>query len=698
MIRGAALICLLTAAFLFAPAAASGALEPAAVAARQDVRIAVEKITPDAPSSPDTPITIGGEVANTGAAPLQWMQIRLRFSRQPFAGRDQVQSFAAGGQILDTSRRAVPVAQLPASSSVPWEFAFTPAEIGMYRFGVYPVTIELIDSAQRQLAAQRTFLVYAPKGQVPTRTKISWALPLVDQPHRADDGVFVDEELRRTLADEGRLGRVLKVAESPAKGVSWFVDPGVLDDADVMSRGYTLATGDDRDERATKAGDQVAAGWLARLRTALTDVPVNATPYADPDVAALVHAGLDGATGAALAKGAVAATQLVGKDVTTSVNWPVGGLIDHDALDALAVGGVRTVLLGAAALPPAMPPAYTPDATASLETVARKVNVLLADQVLSDLVTPAEGTAVIAKQRFLAETAMISAETAPAARSVVVAPPRRWNPDPAYVAGLMRAASAVPWLKPVSLGSIKPSGAAVSRTDLAYTDKDRAAELARPYMAGVGKLSNRAAITATVTGDRRRPFDTALLRLTSSAWRGRTGSAVPYVEQVDKAISRRTDAISVTTGEQRTLAGKNGIVPITIRNDLSDQEATVGVKITSADRKLLTIGAYDSPVTVGPGGTRQLDIPMEAGGGGQVVVKVQLTTADGTPYDEPVELKVTTTGYGAIVLVIVGGGFAVLLAAIALRVLRRRSRRVVANRRAAQAPPPAVAAHREGQS
>jgi aminopeptidase N len=72
-------------------------------------------------------------------------------------------------------------------------------------------------------------------------------------------------------------------------------------------------------------------------------------------------------------------------------------------------------------------------------------------------------------------------------------------------------------------------------------------------------------------------------------------------------------------------------------------------------------------VTIGPGGTRQLDIPMVANGGGQSVVKIQLTTADGTPYDEPVELTVTTTGYGAIALVIVGGAFAVLLAAIALR-------------------------------
>jgi hypothetical protein len=704
--RGAAFISLLTAAFLIAPAAAAAGLPAAGgvreaastAASRQDVVVAVESITPDAPSEPDTPITIGGKVTNTGAAPLTWTQVRLRFSRQPFAGRAQMQSFADGGQILDTSRRAVPVSELAASGQAPWEFTFTPAEIGMYRFGVYPVTIELVDSAQRRLAAQRTFLLYAPEGQSPPRTKIAWALPVVDQPHRADDDLFVDEELRRAMADDGRLGRILKIAETSAKGVSWFVDPALLDDAQVMSEGYTLGTGDNGQDRATKPGDQVTAGWLSRLRTALTEAPVTATPYADPDIAALVHTGMDATTGTALTKGAATATQLLGKDVTTSVNWPVGGVLDYDALDALAVGDVRTVLLGSAALPPAPPPVYTPGAAASIETVMRKVRVLLADPVLSELVTPAEGTGVLAKQRFLAETAMISAEPAPAARTVVVAPPRRWSPDPGYVTGLLRTTASVPWLKPVTLSSIKSAGPPLPRADLTYTDKDRAAELARPYMTGVKKLSDRAALTSTVTGDQRRPFDTALLRLASSAWRGRTGSAVPFVEQVDRAIARRTNAISVTTGDQRTLAGKNGVVPITIRNDLRDQEATVGVQITSRDRNLLTIGAYESPVTIGPGGTRQLDIPMVANGGGQSVVKIQLTTADGTPYDEPVELTVTTTGYGAIALVIVGGAFAVLLAAIALRVLGRRSRRNAGNRRASQGAPPAVAAQRESSS
>ncbi|MBB4699895.1 DUF6049 family protein [Sphaerisporangium siamense] len=708
MTRGAALISVLTAAFLLVPAAVAGAArttgpraEPAAVAAkgRQDAQIVVSSITPQVPRDPSTPVKISGTVTNTSAAPMSWVSIHLRFSRQPFADRASMQAFADGGQILDSIRRSVPVSQLPASGKTPWEFTVTPAELQMFRFGVYPITIVLANGAGQQIAAQRGFLPYAPGDQNVVRTKISWALPLVDQPHRGDDATFVDEGLKQSLADNGRLGKILKIAETPAKGVTWFVDPALLDDARAMSQGYSLmdpkATAKSLTEGAgtsKKPADQNAAQWLRRLRTALTDVPVSATPYADPDVAAVSHQGLDSITRTALDTGTAVATELLGKDVTTDVNWPVGGVIDHDGLDALSVGDVRTVLLSSAALPPNPPIAHTPDAAAGLETVDGTVGVVMADDVLSRLLTadPAgAGGPALLTQRFLAETVMIGAERPQEARTVVAAPPRRWNPDPALVTSLLKAVGSAPWLKPVTLDSIKPGKVELPRGDLAYTDKDKQAELGKSYLSGVRKLSRRADLTAVVTGDRRRVFDTALLRLASAAWRGHTGAAAPLVKQVDAAVTTRTNAISVTTGEQeRMLAGKNGVVPISIRNDLPDQEVTVGVKITSGDRKLLAIGSYESPVTISPGKTRPIDIPLIANGGGQATIKVQLTSENGVRYGAPVEVTVRTTGYTGIALVIVGAALAVMLAAVTLRFVRRRQARRPSNRRRGGGPPP----------
>ncbi|GAA3788825.1 DUF6049 family protein [Sphaerisporangium flaviroseum] len=713
MTRGAALISVLTAAFLIAPAAVASVgasqaalaeqMTSATAASRQDVQIVVNSVTPQVARDPATPITISGSVANTGAAPLAGVSVRLRFSRQKFLTRATMQAFADGGPILDSPWRTIFVNEFAPSGKVPWEFSLTPAELQMFGFGVYPLTIELVDGVGRQLAAQRTLLPFASKDQPVTRTKIAWALPLMDQPHRGDDATFVDEGLRQAVADDGRLGKILKIAETPSKGVSWFVDPALLDDAQAMAKGYMLKSGA---RTLKKPPDQGAAQWLQRLRGALSEAPVSATPYADPDVTAVSHHGLDTATGIALTKGASIATDLLGKDVGTTTNWPMGGLVDHDALDVLAVGGVKRVLLTSAALPPNPPLTYTPDAAASIPTVQGPVDALLVDPVLSQLITPADtsapGSAALVTQRFLAETAMISVERPDEPRSVIAAPPRRWNPDPEFVTALLKTAATTPWLKPVSLSSIKPSKTAVPRSDLVYTEKDAQGELPRSYIGTVKKLGNRAELTVAVTKDPRRIFDTALLRLTSTAWRGRTNSAGPLLKQLDAAVTTRTNAISITS-EQRTLAGKNGIVPISIRNDLPDEVVTVGVKITSSDRKLLTIGAYESPVTISPGKTKSLDIPMIANStsGGQTTFKVQLTSVGGASYGLPVEVTVNRTGYTEIALVIVGAALTVMLAAVMLRVLRRHSRRPAKGRRAGRPGPRAVpepAQHREGPS
>ncbi|MET8161679.1 DUF6049 family protein [Sphaerisporangium sp. NPDC005289] len=744
MTRGAALIVALTAAFLTPAAVAGASAGPAGAGAaqvaaapqarpahaataprglaadaqttarvrqadastsgRQETQIVVNSITPQAPRDPTTELKISGAVANTGGTTLNSLTLQLRFSRQPFATRAEMQAFADGGPMLDSTRESLVVGQLVASQKVPFEFATTPAKLGIFRFGVYPLTIQIIDAAGRPLAAQRTFLPYAPAGQQVARTKISWALPLADQPHRGDDATFVDDALHDAVADAGRLGKILKLAETSAKGVTWFVDPAVLDDAQAMAKGYTLKSGDKAESRP---GDQTTSQWLQRLRTALQDVPVSALPYADPDITAVNHHGMDTVTGTALKQGAAVATEALGKDVTTAVNWPAAGVIDRDALDVLAVGDVRTVLLNASALPPSTPVTYTPDSAATVDTVKRPVRVLLADPVLSELVattgTSGPGVTALTTQRFLAETAMISAERPTESRAVVAAPPRRWNPDPAFVTALLKTAASAPWLKPVSLGSVKPSAdTAIPRTDLVYTDKDRQAELSRAYIGGVRKLSRRAELTATVSADHRRVFDTAVLRAASTAWRGRAGAAGPLLKQLDAAVTTRTDAVSITGREGRTLAGKNGTVPISIRNDLGDQEVTVGVRITSGDRKLLTIGAYESPVTISPGKTRPIDIPMTVNGnGGDTTVKVQLTTADGIRYGAPVEVSVRTTGYAAIALVIVGAAVAVMLAAVLLRVLRRRSRKAARTRGAIRGRPQSVpepAQQREGPS
>ncbi|GAA4183460.1 DUF6049 family protein [Streptosporangium oxazolinicum] len=700
MIHKAALLALL-ATTLLVPAAVvvpGTANARTASVSRAGLQVVLEAIGPDAPRDPTTEIKLSGSLVNSGTEPLNGLRIRMYYSPQPFARRADLEAYQAG-QTVPNSWCCESFVQAPiaASGKLPWAFSFTPQELKFSGFGVYPVMVEVRDAFGQQVGSLRTMVTYMPRETKVVRTRLATVLPIVDQPRRSGDTTFADEGLPAAMAPGKRLGDLLKIAQdtSSAKGLTWVVDPALLDDARAMGEPHTVRV---KDRTQQRPATPQAAQWLSDFREAVADHPVVATPYGDPDVAALAHNGVDDATGTGIAAAAIIARETLGRDVITKVNWPVGGLIDYDGLDLLATGGVDTVLLNVLNLPPVTPPVTTPDASATLESVNGPLTALVADAVLSETVgadTSAPGAALMNRQRFIAETAMISSEPVTTARTVIAVPHRRWDPDPGYVTDLVETAATLPWLAPVTLDAIKRGkGVPVPRAGLTYTDQDRKPELAKQYLTGVKKVGARADLTAAITTAQDLDvFDLALLRLTSSAWRGRTGGAAPYVQQVAEAIDGRIAMVNITGSEQsrlRTLAGSNGDVPISVRNELSGEASRIAVrlKVTSDQPDLLRIEPYEDKLEILAGQNQTIRIPMTSTASGQTTVTVQLTTDDGRKYGKPVELTVRTTGYTGVALVIVGAALVVMLAAVVLRVLRRRG-----GRRPAAAPP--VARDRE---
>ncbi|MET8046176.1 DUF6049 family protein [Streptosporangium sp. NPDC005286] len=696
MIRKVMLLALLATTLLL-PAAVvvSGTANAQTTAAsRLSLQIVMEAIGPDVPREPTTEIKVSGSLVNSGTETMNGLRIQMRYSPQPFAQRGDIEAYQSGQSLQPSAWRDQRYVQtsIAPSGKTPWEFIFTPQLLGISRFGVYPIMIEVLDTFNQQVATLRTLVTYMPRETRVARTRLAMVLPIVDQPRRSGDGVFADEGLPAAMAPGKRLGDLLKIAQdtSSAKGLTWVVDPALLDDARAMGRPHAVRSKNRTQQRpATPA----AAQWLSDFREAVADHPVMATPYGDPDVAALAHNGVDNATATGINAARIIGKETLGRDVITNVNWPLGGLIDYDGLDLLATGGVDTVLLNVLNLPPVTPPVTTPDASATLESVNGPVTALVADAKLSETVgadTSAPGSALMNRQRFIAETAMISAEPVSTARTVIAVPHRRWDPDPRYVTNLIETAAGLPWLLPVGLDAVKRGkGAPTPRADLTYTDQNRRAELPKQYLTGVKKVGARADLTAAITTAQDLDvFDLALLRLTSSAWRGRTAAAAPYVQQVAEAIDGRIAMVSITGSEQsrlRTLAGSNGDVPISVRNELSGEASRVAVrlKVTSDQPRLLKIEPYVDQLMILGGQSQTIRIPMTSTASGQTTVTVQLTTDDGRKYGKPVELTVRTTGYTGVALVIVGAALVVMLAAVVMRVLRRRG-----GRRPAAAPPP----------
>ena len=349
MIRKAALLTLLT-ALLAIPAGMAGT----AVAAPPPGRVAaaapadplfVSEITPEVVRVATAPVTVAGTVTGTAGS---FVRVAVRYSRdRPFTSRAEMAAYLSeqGYATTNWSTR-VQATLLDQSGKLPFRFTVTPAELGMPRPGVYPFEIEVTDAATGQrLGIERTFLTYAPKGEQIPKVKLAVALPIVDRPHRADDATFMDDDLSASLTS-GRLASLLQTAQDTGDGVTWFVDPALLDDVRVLSSGPRSVRG------TRKNADPAAGQWLNGLRSALTDKTVVATPYADPDMAALVHHGLDKQAAASIQRGAALATELLGREIHGTTAWPAGGKIDRDAVDELAMSGVTSVLLSGDALPP----------------------------------------------------------------------------------------------------------------------------------------------------------------------------------------------------------------------------------------------------------------------------------------------------------------------------------------------------------
>ncbi|MGV9385598.1 DUF6049 family protein [Nonomuraea sp. NPDC003707] len=701
MIRKATLLAALLALTVVATAPGAAATK-SATASRQTLAVSISSISPQVPTAQTDVIKFTGTLRNDSGAPQSGLRVRLRYTPQKLPDRVTMAAYQTDQNPATLPFRAslssfMDIPALAAGAQARWEFTATPVQLGYGSFGVYPVAVEVVQNGL-QVMTQRTYLTYAPP-TVPKlpRNKLAIALPVIDQPHRGTDvdpktrtPLFVNDKLSQSITGKGRLADLARIAQAAPKAVTWFMEPSLLDDLDAMKNKYLVKV---KDETQEKPANPEAASWLTTMRTALADSPVVAVPYADPDVAALAHQGLDTQTGRAIELGRQKAAALLQREVKTNVNWPPAGVLDADALDLLSVSlpagkeRVDTVLLNSTNLPPQPAVPFSPDAASTLDSVNGPVTALVADAELSKLFEPAAPTSVLlSTQRFIAETAMIAAEagqTSP--RSLVIAPSRRWDPNPTLVNALMKTADNLPWLRLTSLESIKPTKLSVPRAGLTYSDQDRKEELTAKYLDPVKGIASNAQLTSLIT-ETKTPssFDAAVLRLTSSAWRNSTRAGRAVTKVVREAVTDQTDRIQITGAGPswtRTLAGSNGAVPISVKNELGVQIALY-IDVTSNNPELLQVN-FDQrgPMKIGPRQSGTVQVPMNAAAGtsGDATVTVQLKTSDNQPYGKPQRLTIRITGYTGIASVIVGAALTVMLAAVVMRVLRRRSERKLAH-------------------
>nr|WP_306370358.1 DUF6049 family protein [Nocardiopsis sp. CC223A] len=483
--------------------------------------------------------------------------------------------------------------------------------------------------------------------------------------------------------------------------VTWAVDPGTLDDIlrlaaeehDVLTDPLAVPAESDP-VRETAQANVAAQVWLREARGALALDTVVATPYASPDLAALLRNEMDGDAEASVEIGREAVRLALGLSADERFALPADGLMDDSVRGLLAEQGATRFLLAEEAMPPQSWLQTTPTAQAPLGDSDEEAVALVADEGITDVLsmpTDTPGDTALALQRFAAETAMIAGENAGGDRVVIASPDPAWDPSRAFADGVLAAGDDLPWLSPERLEDIEPPAADEhedTRAPLDYPGRAAEAELGSTYLGLVEDVSRDVRMFNSVLVEDSDPFRPALVRLESVYWReeealaGATRGLV--MDKVDESLS----AVRIIPGEDVTLASRTGITGILVANDLEDESVYVHLSVYSENAERLDIGEYNTHFEIAPGAKTTVYVPLSARINGRTVVHASLHNSAGEPINsQDVQLPVNATGLGTQALLISGVGALILITALAPRALRkwvvRRGRAAAAEEKAA---------------
>jgi hypothetical protein len=671
------------------------------------VSIAIISITPGY-VMPGKPVTVTGLVTNTSRAPITGMTVRLRSSSTPFNNRDELQVYADGAPVPD-----FPVAR--AVTSIPgtlaphatarWSIPLRAGQLGTTGFGVYPLAAEADSAAGKALVTSRTFLPYWPGKRAldPVRQDIAWIWPLISPPQQSacdgplpgSDGLLTNN-LGGSLGAGGRLAGLLAVGRTytASAHLTWAIDPALLSSALTMTKPYAFGGTADCAGQSRRPASQAAKDWLSGLKSATAGQPVFVTPYGDADVAALSHRGLNDDLARAFTVGRATASKILGRNFAspglaasrgdsrqlTGLAWPADGIANYGVVNSLAVNGVSTVVLDSTTMPPSPSQNFTPGAvTTTPSGEGPRLHVLLADDTITQVLGTADhgpapaGTSFAVAQRFLAETAMIAAERIGLARSVVVAPPRDWDPPPGLAGKLLASTVTAPWLRPVSLPQLVAAGPGhgqVHRQPLQVTSRD---ELRPGLLARVRRLDQSATLLQSIRAAQDPALSTAIMAVESSAWRGskaRARRAGHLLGRISAYLASQENSVVIIRSQRITLGGLSGTLPVSISNSLP-YPVKVRLAVTLPRGGRITVTLPPGDVNVPRGADVTIRLHVHAATLGSTTIQLSLLTPEGAPLPgKPVSLTVQATHFGTLALAIIGAALGVFVIASVRRAFR----------------------------
>ena len=667
-------------------------------AVSQPLAISITGMTP-AFAGPDSTITLHGTLANHTGSALSGITVQAMTSFESFQYPAQMSDFTDGTSTILLQQAGAPDSvadSVPNGATEAWTVSFQASEF-YSQFGVFPVEAQVTAAGITNHA--RTFLPFWPGGSSATQPKglqVAWVWPLIDTPQQgACTDTLATSELAGSVASGGRLNTLLDAGSAWAQqdDLTWDIDPALLSDVSVMTRLYHTHGNAVCTERFVEQPSKAASAWLAQLKSSTAGSPAFLTPYANVDVAALSHAGLDSSIAAAYRVGDTVAGQILpgtfgvngagtGDGAALNAAWPADGLADAGVLTSLAHdGGISTVVLSSNELPSSSP---GEDARAkTISSMGTSMSVLLANSRITSLLAAASASASQTgqfdlTQDFLAQTAMIAAELPGTPRSLVIAPPTGWDPSPAEANALLSITHNAPWLHSVGLSTLAAEAAKLPSTSQVPPKRVSGAELSdtyfdhlAPVQASVNLFTDLLYQPSTQQLD---SLTAALAATESSAWRGR-GSPGGWLAmtQLHGYLSAAEDKVTMIASKKLLLAGQSGKTAVSVQNGLT-VPIQVKVMATTPPGSDLQVESFNQVLKVQAGQTGTVYMPVRSSSGiGTATVRLQLATQNGSPLTWTAQpMSVEVTRFGRLLLILIGGALGILVLTSVYRLRRKR--------------------------
>ncbi|MFT4296854.1 MAG: DUF6049 family protein [Micropruina sp.] len=599
-------------------------------------------------SGKKTAVVLRGTVTNVGAQPAFGVRAVLWRNREPivepatFGSVLTGQNEPWGTRLYSRPEHYFAITEsdqaFDPGASAEFTVRGTLAELGFTGAGqIYLLGVQVRGTADASsnyqvLTQTRTFYVNAPEKKLPLTSIVL----LSADPSKVRPDVFADERLSAELS--GRLDTLLGIAARP--GMSWLVDPALIDEVADMADGYSVIDG-----TGTKpgTGQQVAQTWLQRFR-ALPDDRGARTLFAGPDVLGAEQ----NKTPQVLERSVEAAATVPELAGLPLIVLPQGGVAgpgtpawlraaDADAIavstagrgPVLAKGPAGSTLLRLA-------PAATAGGPGTEDGPVQRVQRQYAEAILGGglarlISTPEDADAdADAAPRWLSRTSL---------RSLLGG-----DPDGA-------AATLTLPVKPATLPASRFRQFATLTADFArYRELVPNSALAQSEAATLSRL-----VCSGWIGDR-----------AASSWTAAVTGLVGGAAIADKVV--------LSASPRVLMSSRSNEFPVTVTNGLTEP-IVVRVEFTSDNPQ--RIGIPDSPtITVGPGQSQTVNVRPEATSNGLVNVTASLHTASGKPVGHGTRIAVEVTDLGVIgwIIVIVSGVVLVAATALRIRQVRRKQR------------------------